>query len=121
MITPAALSNLAWKAYLIFMCTNLAFIPLVYFCYPETSNLTLEEVDNLFSSDATKGSWKTGFKGLHDFAKQGGDGSIGTMNGSGGGLRGGGLKDEEDGSGSGAIGKGELIVDRHEGGDEKGL
>ena len=26
----------------IFMCTNLAFIPLVYFCYPETSNLTLE-------------------------------------------------------------------------------
>lgn len=48
MITPAALNNLAWQAYLIFMCTNLAFIPLVYFCYPETSNLTLEEVDHLF-------------------------------------------------------------------------
>lgn len=30
------------------MCTNLAFIPLVYFCYPETTNLTLEEVDYLF-------------------------------------------------------------------------
>lgn len=24
------------------------FVPIVYFCYPETSNLSLEEVDNLF-------------------------------------------------------------------------
>ena len=30
------------------MCLNFAFIPLVYFCYPETSNLTLEEIDWLF-------------------------------------------------------------------------
>jgi hypothetical protein len=32
------------------MCTNLAFIPLVYFCYPETANLTLEEIDYLFTN-----------------------------------------------------------------------
>jgi hypothetical protein len=31
------------------MCTNLAFIPLVYFCYPETANLTLEEIDYLYT------------------------------------------------------------------------
>lgn len=31
------------------MCTNLAFVPLVYFCYPETANLTLEEIDYLFT------------------------------------------------------------------------
>lgn len=55
MITPSALDNLQWKAYLIFMCTNLAFIPLVYFCYPETSNLTLEEVDGLFTEEGKKG------------------------------------------------------------------
>lgn len=48
MITPTLLSDLAWKGYLIFMCLNFAFIPLVYFCYPETANLTLEEVDWLF-------------------------------------------------------------------------
>ncbi|KAK5117413.1 hypothetical protein LTR62_006032 [Meristemomyces frigidus] len=55
MITPTLLSHLAWKGYLIFMCTNLAFVPLVYFCYPETSNLTLEEVDHLFTTGGKHG------------------------------------------------------------------
>ncbi|KAI9801921.1 MAG: hypothetical protein M1833_002236 [Piccolia ochrophora] len=48
MITPIIINRLQYKAYLIFMCTNLAFVPLVYFCYPETANLTLEEIDYLF-------------------------------------------------------------------------
>ncbi|KAF2713936.1 putative Myo-inositol transporter 1 [Pleomassaria siparia CBS 279.74] len=48
MITPTIINNLQWKAYLIFMCLNFSFIPLVYFCYPETANLTLEEIDWLF-------------------------------------------------------------------------
>lgn len=48
MVTPTLLNNLAWKGYLIFMALNFAFVPLVYFCYPETSNLTLEEIDWLF-------------------------------------------------------------------------
>jgi len=55
MITPTLLGNLKWKGYLIFMATNLAFIPLVYFCYPETSNLTLEEVDHLFTKGGKHG------------------------------------------------------------------
>ena len=50
MITPVIINRLQWKAYLIFMCTNAAFIPLVYFCYPETANLSLEEIDYLFTS-----------------------------------------------------------------------
>jgi hypothetical protein len=50
MITPVIISRLQWKAYLILMCTNLAFIPLVYFCYPETANLSLEEIDYLFTN-----------------------------------------------------------------------
>ncbi|KAH0408089.1 putative MFS sugar transporter, partial [Aureobasidium melanogenum] len=58
MITPTLLNNLKWKAYFIFMCTNLAFVPLVYFCYPETSNLTLEEVDYLFVKEGSKGIHK---------------------------------------------------------------
>ncbi|KAF4276145.1 hypothetical protein KXW57_002217 [Aspergillus fumigatus] len=50
MITPIIINRLQWKAYLIFMCTNFAFVPLVYFCYPETANLTLEEIDYLFTN-----------------------------------------------------------------------
>ena len=37
------------------MATNFLFIPLVYFCYPETSNLTLEEVDHLFTAGGRHG------------------------------------------------------------------
>lgn len=48
--------QLAWKAYFIFMCLNFAFIPLIYFFYPETANLTLEEVDYLFVKEGHKGA-----------------------------------------------------------------
>lgn len=52
MITPILLGRLAWKGYLIFMCTNFAFFPLIYFCYPETAQLTLEEIDYIFADES---------------------------------------------------------------------
>lgn len=59
MITPTIITDLQWKAYLIFMCLNISFVPLVYFAYPETANLTLEEIDWLFlEPDAIKTSLK---------------------------------------------------------------
>ncbi|PVI05638.1 putative Myo-inositol transporter 1 [Periconia macrospinosa] len=64
MITPSLLSNLAWKGYLIFMVLNFSFVPLVYFCYPETSNLTLEEIDWLFyEGDVVKRSKRVAKEG----------------------------------------------------------
>lgn len=48
MITPVLINRLGWKTYLIFMCTNLAFVPTVYFFYPETSNISLEGIDQIF-------------------------------------------------------------------------
>ena len=50
MITPVIINRLQWKAYLIFMCTNFVFAPLVYFFYPETAKMTLEEIDFLFTN-----------------------------------------------------------------------
>jgi hypothetical protein len=49
MITPVIINRLQWKAYLIFMATNLAFVPAFYFFFPETSNLRLEDIDQIFS------------------------------------------------------------------------
>lgn len=50
MFTLVIINRLQWKAYLVFICTNFAFVPLVYFCYPETANLTWEEIDYLFTN-----------------------------------------------------------------------
>ncbi|KAJ6136755.1 general substrate transporter [Penicillium chrysogenum] len=49
MITPVIINRLHWKAYLVFMATNAAFIPALYFFFPETSNLRLEEIDLIFT------------------------------------------------------------------------
>ena len=48
LITPILISNIHWGTYIIFTITLAVFVPIVYFFYPETSNLSLEEVDNLF-------------------------------------------------------------------------
>lgn len=49
MNTPMIINRIQWMAYLIFMITNFLFVPVVYFFYPETSNLRLEDVDLIFS------------------------------------------------------------------------
>ncbi|OJJ60628.1 hypothetical protein ASPSYDRAFT_56159 [Aspergillus sydowii CBS 593.65] len=54
MIGPTLITDLQWKGYLIFMFMNLAFLPILYFYYPETANLSLEEIDSLFM---VKGPW----------------------------------------------------------------
>lgn len=48
MITPVLINRIGWKTYIIFMCTNLVFVPIIWKFYPETSNLSLEEIDGLF-------------------------------------------------------------------------
>lgn len=65
MITPTLIGQLQWKAYLIFMATNLSFVPIIYFAYPETTNLTLEEIDYLFlEKNVVKHSKQVWKKGL---------------------------------------------------------
>lgn len=64
MITPTIIGQLQWRAYLIFMATNLVFVPTLYFWYPETTGLTLEEIDYLFLEQHvvkhSKEVWKKG-------------------------------------------------------------
>jgi hypothetical protein len=48
MISPVLISRIGWRTYLIFMVLLALFIPVIYFYYPETSNLSLEDIDLIF-------------------------------------------------------------------------
>ena len=47
-ITPIGIDTLQWKFYVIWTVFNFAFIPTVYFLYPETAGRTLEDMDRYF-------------------------------------------------------------------------
>lgn len=48
-VTPIGLASIGWKYYLVWAVLNASFIPMIYFLYPETNGLSLEEVDHIFS------------------------------------------------------------------------
>ncbi|KAF4211000.1 hypothetical protein CNMCM8980_002916 [Aspergillus fumigatiaffinis] len=50
-ITPPAISNIGWKTYIIFAVLNTLWVPIIYFFFPETKGLQLEEVDRLFAGE----------------------------------------------------------------------
>ncbi|KAH6638811.1 general substrate transporter [Boeremia exigua] len=51
-ITPPGIRTLGWKFYIIWCVFNFAFIPIVFFFYPETAGRTLEDLDRYFAGDA---------------------------------------------------------------------
>ncbi|KZO91659.1 general substrate transporter [Calocera viscosa TUFC12733] len=48
-ITPAGIANIGPNYYIIYAITNALCVPMLYFLYPETANISLEEVDSLFA------------------------------------------------------------------------
>ncbi|EIM81381.1 general substrate transporter [Stereum hirsutum FP-91666 SS1] len=53
MITPTAISSIGYKTYVVWACTNFAFIFITYFFYVETTGQTLEDIDLLFEGAKT--------------------------------------------------------------------
>ena len=51
MVTPVIITRIQWKAYLIFTVLNYSFVVMLYFFYPELANMTLEEVDDVFTAE----------------------------------------------------------------------
>ncbi|GKT83982.1 hexose transporter protein [Colletotrichum tofieldiae] len=47
-VNPVALEHLRWKYYIVFVCALLLWIGIIYFTYPETCGMTLEEVSQVF-------------------------------------------------------------------------
>ncbi|OGM46514.1 sugar transporter [Aspergillus bombycis] len=56
-ITPVSIDNVGYRTYIYFAVFNFCFIPLIYFFYPETRNLTLEQIDHLFTGEKVKLHW----------------------------------------------------------------
>lgn len=47
-VTPPMITDIGYKSYIVFAVINFATVPVVYFCFPETSQRPLEMVDLLF-------------------------------------------------------------------------
>ncbi|KAM0199203.1 hypothetical protein ACHAPA_012311 [Fusarium lateritium] len=50
-ITPIGIQNLGWKFWIVFTVFNAAFMPVIYFIYPETANRTLEDLDEYYRNN----------------------------------------------------------------------
>ncbi|KAF4339601.1 hexose carrier [Fusarium beomiforme] len=50
-ITPIGIQNLGWKFWIVFTVFNAAFLPVIYFLYPETANRTLEDLDEYYRNN----------------------------------------------------------------------
>ena len=57
-ITPVSISTIGYKTYIYFAIFNACFIPLTWFFYPETRNLSLEQIDHLFTGEKVLLHWK---------------------------------------------------------------
>jgi MFS family permease len=58
-ITPVSIQNLQWRTYIYFAVFNAAFVPIIYFFYPETRDLTLEQIDRLFTGEKVLLHWRS--------------------------------------------------------------
>lgn len=52
-VTPVAFNDIGWRYFLVYFCLNAAFVPTIYFFFPETSQRSLEEIDQIFESSTS--------------------------------------------------------------------
>ena len=63
--TPTGIERIGWKYYMLYAIFNFLFIPIIWYFYVETANLSLEQVDQMFEikHDAGKDmSWSDAYK-----------------------------------------------------------
>lgn len=52
-VTPIAFTDIGWKYFIVYCCLNAAFVPIIYFFFPETAGRSLEEIDALFEASSS--------------------------------------------------------------------
>lgn len=52
-VTPVAFADIGWKYFIVYCCLNAAFVPTVYFFFPETAGRSLEEIDQIFEASTS--------------------------------------------------------------------
>ncbi|KAL2865723.1 sugar porter family MFS transporter [Aspergillus lucknowensis] len=63
--TPTGIENIGWKYYMLYAIFNFLFIPIIWYFYVETANLSLEQVDRLFEIKHDAGrdmSWSEAYR-----------------------------------------------------------
>ncbi|KAL6241405.1 hypothetical protein RBB50_011669 [Rhinocladiella similis] len=48
---PIGINNVGWKYYLVIVCWCIVYLPMIYFFWPETARLSLEEISAKFGDD----------------------------------------------------------------------
>ncbi|QIW94534.1 hypothetical protein AMS68_000052 [Peltaster fructicola] len=54
-LSPIMINTITWKTYFVFFCFNVAFIPIVYYAFPESNGYKLEKLDAIFAEAHEKG------------------------------------------------------------------
>ncbi|KAH6613005.1 general substrate transporter [Boeremia exigua] len=68
-ITPVSINSIGWRTYVYFAVFNAFFLPLIYFFYPETCGLSLENIDRLFTGGKVTMHWKESWGEPGDLAR----------------------------------------------------
>lgn len=58
-VAPVCFANLDYWTYILFGFVNIIFLPLIYFGYPETKGLSLEEIEVLFATQKVQDDART--------------------------------------------------------------
>ncbi|KAI3000832.1 transcriptional regulator family: Fungal Specific TF [Aspergillus niger] len=69
-ITPVSIKSIGYRTYIYFAVFNFFFLPLIYFFYPETRNLTLEQVDRLFTGEKVQLHWHASMGAVGDASER---------------------------------------------------